>query len=708
MLIRRLSAKCACSVLSGRYTMKLSAFPISRSFWVLSSILALSLVFLCWHALSVIRPADVGLLPWRSHLPRVLEAVFFITSFFTIRSLLRMVSFYNTEEKLAGIAGAGLLVLGITLVPTGMAWTGNPLPAGSATLLLLEGLQFIFLTLLFSGSALILTRLSGEHSSQWTHKLRPLFILILITATVSQIFYQSAAAAIVFYGTAGIVAFLMTYQSAWITYLARQSRVTAFTYLLAAFFVSSALFLKMYYQPTAGFLPISTEQSLFLHLTGGFVVLWCGWSLLVLFFHLPLAHVLDAREKESQNLVHMSQLAEERKEITAVTNSLVKTAMNQTGADGCWISEVDSQQPANKLMAREGISDNDRKRVEYTLHAHPAHYELDGGYPFVYIRNLLADPHLRDHSLNFRSLVIFPFQTAGEREWHLHLFTQQPQGFEEQSLRQLQTYITHARLTINNVSMLQSTLEKERLEHDIEIGKQVQQRLIPAHFPEHKNIAMAGASLAAEEVGGDYYDCHTMQDGRLAILMADVSGKGTSAAFHVAEMKGIFQSLMLGEPEPAAFLSQANKAIARCFDKGMFITVLYAVIDFDKPQVSYARGGHCPLLHFDAVSHKVQLLKDDGLGLGIVRDESYDQTIRVRTLPLHAGDLLVFYTDGIVEARSHETSGEYGYERLRDCVYLNLDLPPKQLTNKILQDVEIYTGGKAGRDDMSVLVGRLK
>ena len=140
----------------------------------------------------------------------------------------------------------------------------------------------------------------------------------------------------------------------------------------------------------------------------------------------------------------------------------------------------------------------------------------------------------------------------------------------------------------------------------------------------------------------------------------------------------------------------------------MFITVLYAIVDLSRQELRYVRGGHCPMLHYDAKNHKIHTLQDEGLGLGIVADETFDKTLECKKLSLNPGDILVLYTDGVVESRAPDGFEEFGYERLRDCIYLNMELSSSDLNKKILREVEHFTGKGPVRDDMSLMTLKIK
>ena len=505
-------------------------------------------------------------------------------------------------------------------------------------------------------------------------------------------------------GAAGLTLF---FKVDWLVGLDRQVRKSTLFYLLALSFLSVIILLKMLFPATPYGLSIHTGQSSYVLLSAFLTLGFSMISALFLLFHIPVAAILDIRDAEKKHLLEAGLDAEKTLDLDTLFDSLAQRARSSATAHAAWIAEVNNEGPDNTYPVVEGISANDIRRIDHSLHAHPAHFRLDRAKDFLYIRDLEADPVLGKHILPIRSMAIYPFSLRDGSEWRLYLGFEEPNGLSEHLAREVSHFVAHTRLSAGQVHSLQEVAEKARLEKDIAIGREMQKRLLPKEFPLSKKADIAASGISAEEIGGDYYDCHLRIDQSIAVLMADVSGKGTSAALHVAEMKGIFQTLMLSEPEPEKFLSLANRAVNQCFDKGMFITVLYAVIDFNKQELRYARGGHCPLIHYNAKEHKIHTLQDDGLGLGIISGDSFDKTLMSRTVKLHAGDIIVLYTDGIVESRNPDGFEEFGYERLRDCIYLNMELDSKSLNKKILREVQSFSGSDI-RDDMSLMTIKIK
>jgi serine phosphatase RsbU (regulator of sigma subunit) len=212
----------------------------------------------------------------------------------------------------------------------------------------------------------------------------------------------------------------------------------------------------------------------------------------------------------------------------------------------------------------------------------------------------------------------------------------------------------------------------------------------------------------AREVGGDYYDYVPLDDDRVALLIADVSGKGTSAALYMAELKGIILSLSQQYTSPRQLLIKANQIISRHLDTRSFITITYAVVDLRSRTLTYARAGHCPLIYVpgpQAASRQAQILIPDGMVLGLQIDDGqlFSRALEEATVPLTTGDLFLFYTDGISETMNAEGDC-FGDARLAALLERHADLPPAEIRERILREVQAFAGTAAQQDDMTMLL----
>ena len=268
-------------------------------------------------------------------------------------------------------------------------------------------------------------------------------------------------------------------------------------------------------------------------------------------------------------------------------------------------------------------------------------------------------------------------------------------------------------MTGSIADLLEQAKEKRRLKEELRIARDIQMSLLPSGPITFPGLTMTAMCRPAREVGGDYYDFMPLGEHRLGVLVADVSGKGTSAAFYMAELKGLILSLSQIYQSPKRLLLEVNRILsANLLDNRTFITMLYAVLDLEARTVTYVRAGHTPLMYVPADGHapgRSQVLMPDGLVVGLHLEgieEKFAELLEERTLPIGEGDLFAFFTDGITEAMNEE-SDLFGEERLRRLLEEHAHLPSDELQGQILGDVEAFVGGADQHDDMTIVLLRI-
>lgn len=251
--------------------------------------------------------------------------------------------------------------------------------------------------------------------------------------------------------------------------------------------------------------------------------------------------------------------------------------------------------------------------------------------------------------------------------------------------------------------LLEQQGEKERMEEDLRVARNIQMSLLPQEYVEIEGLKIAAVCLPANEMGGDYYDLLPLSDHRLGVLIADVSGKGTSAALYMAELKGLILSLSRNHGSPKALLTELNEILAPNLDRRSFVTMTYAIIDSMKRTLRVARAGHNPLIHFDGRTGLTHLLSPPGLALGFDTGETFGNVIQELELPLVHGDSFLFFTDGISEAMNGNAE-LFGEGRLASILKEANDLSSDELKERILEEVRVFAAGESPHDDMTMVV----
>jgi sigma-B regulation protein RsbU (phosphoserine phosphatase) len=263
-------------------------------------------------------------------------------------------------------------------------------------------------------------------------------------------------------------------------------------------------------------------------------------------------------------------------------------------------------------------------------------------------------------------------------------------------------------MTSSIEDLLQQAAEKKRLEEELRIAHEIQMSLLPQGPLAMPGLSVTALCVPAREVGGDYYDFLPLDDHRVGLLIADVSGKGTSAALYMAELKGLVLSLSRIHSSPRDLLIAANRLIAEHLDSRSFITMTYAVVNVRAGTMTYARAGHTPLIYVPgpgAVSRRARILAPDGMVLGLKLDngEMFERHLVEETLALRPGDLCVLFTDGISEAMN-AADDCFGESRLGRLAEEHADLPSDELRERVLREVDAFVGGSPQHDDMTMIL----
>ena len=253
--------------------------------------------------------------------------------------------------------------------------------------------------------------------------------------------------------------------------------------------------------------------------------------------------------------------------------------------------------------------------------------------------------------------------------------------------------------------LLMEQAEKQRLEEELRIARQIQMSLLPQGTVSLPGLRVSALCLPAAEVGGDYYDLLPLSPTRMGVLVADVSGKGTSAALYMAELKGLVLSLSRIYDSPARLLSEANRILAANMDPRSFVTMTYAVVDTAAATMRYARAGHNPIIQLEARTGRTSVLTPPGLGLGIDPGARFDEILEEAEVPLRSGDLFLFFTDGLSEAMNVRAE-LFGERRLRDVIE-SVDGSGEDedvLRDRILAEIRTFVGEAAQHDDMTMVI----
>ena len=249
--------------------------------------------------------------------------------------------------------------------------------------------------------------------------------------------------------------------------------------------------------------------------------------------------------------------------------------------------------------------------------------------------------------------------------------------------------------------------QDERMKQELQIARKVQQSFLPDRTPNIAGLDIAAICTPAYETGGDYYDFIQLNDGRLAVTIGDVSGKGIEAAFYMTFTKGVLHALCTEHNSTLEILSRINYLFRSNAKKGTFISLIFGMIDIQNRQFTFSRAGHNPILHYSAKNEELKEFRPDGIGLGMASDELFKENTAELVLDFEKDDILVLFTDGVVEA-TNRLNKFYGDRRLHQIIKRNKNLTSEQILEKLNDDIRKFGDGAEQHDDMTVLVMKMK
>ncbi|MFA5404136.1 MAG: SpoIIE family protein phosphatase [Ignavibacteria bacterium] len=286
-------------------------------------------------------------------------------------------------------------------------------------------------------------------------------------------------------------------------------------------------------------------------------------------------------------------------------------------------------------------------------------------------------------------------------------FGPKPSGkaYSDEDIDLLKTFAFQSAICFENSKLKIQEINKQKIEEELKIAKGIQIGLLPKEDFHIDRLDITGYSEPAKIIGGDYYDFIKINDKKLILVIADVSGKGIPAALYMSKVQAMIQFAAQMFESPKDILIEVNKQIYEQIDRKSFITMVIALFDLENMKVKISRAGHNPVLYTN--NEQIEILRNNGLGLGLENGTHFESNLEETILDINTNDLFLFYTDGLNEAMNISRN-EYGLNNVIKVIKENKNKSPKEIQNTLLESVSAFRGDAEQNDDITFVVVKVK
>lgn len=336
-------------------------------------------------------------------------------------------------------------------------------------------------------------------------------------------------------------------------------------------------------------------------------------------------------------------------------------------------------------------------------------YEKDFGHKFLYnqeLNEMDIPEEYRTFIKNEGIVLSIPIRTKDKLIGAIN-FGRKPfdSPYSDEDIDLLKTIALQTSIIFENSRLKLNETKKRKIEEELKIAKNIQKALLPRDGVAINNLDISGITEPAKEVGGDFFDYIKLDDKKLLITIADVSGKGVPAALYMTKLQALIRFASKLFKTPKSILSEVNKQIYKKLEKNFFVTTNLALFDFENNKMKLARAGHNPVLFFRGGSYN--LLRSKGIGLGLDNEIIFNENLEEIEVDFQKDDVFVFYTDGLNEAMNIERE-EFGLNRVVGSVINNVNSNSKNIQNELIKAIKQHRGGAEQNDDISIVTIKIK
>lgn len=409
---------------------------------------------------------------------------------------------------------------------------------------------------------------------------------------------------------------------------------------------------------------------------------------------------------ELETLSRVTTMLAQATDLQQVLHRAVEIVTELMDAKACSIRLIDPGKDELKVSAVYNLSNEylQKGRIKFSAAYIDQEALADAG--FCYVPDMRTDPRVQHHDIVMRegivSVVSVGMKSRGEPIGVLRVYSQSFREFTEAEIQLLRGIASTAASAIETARLVQHQAEAREIENQINMAANVQQRMIPKTAPAMPGLDVATAYVPCYQLGGDLYDFIELPYNNLGVVIADVSGKGLPASLIMASVRAALRAQVDNVYYLGDVMRRLNTMLVRDTMATEFVTLFYGVLDFNNKRLTYCNAGHLPaMLLRDGEITELGAGNEGSIVLGVVEGERYKQSFK----DLQTGDVLLFYTDGLSEARNAREE-LYGRERIATSLKKGGETS-EAIADSLLKDLRAFTQNASQSDDSTIVVMRI-
>lgn len=498
-----------------------------------------------------------------------------------------------------------------------------------------------------------------------------------------------------------------SFRVSWIAYLSKGQKYIVL--LVCIILVAGSYFLRELINGSSLY-EYSYSIEIFVHLATSSFSIYTFFAMVGLLLHLPTATLFDRKIRDIESLQSLSRAVSSVLDVDKLTDMISEFTAQYSNSQYSWLVLREPEDDAFYLMSSHGLTEEQQNNMNFRIDEGTSGLIYKSGEPLISqdVAKEESTKHLKVWNSGIKSLIGYPLISEAGVIGILYAGMNEEYGYDNDDIDLIGAFSNHIVIALENAKLVEGSIERERLEHELRLAHEVQLNLLPKGVPDMPDdFDIAAASMPANEVGGDYFDFIEIDKNRIGLVIGDVSGKGTSAAFYMAEIKGMIQAFSRIYDSPKKILCDVNRALYGNMDSRSFISLTYAIVDTKKHKMKYSRAGHMPILRYMEKENEWSELEPKGIGLGMDKGDIFDKVIEEAEIKLKGDELYFFYTDGASDAMNSDQE-EFGEDNLRKSLTKHYHLNCEEIKANLINDVWNHIGKQDVHDDITMIIMKIK